>query len=122
MSQLNKTVSLAIGETTKLTNSGQATSTGTLLFTVPPRPGGGEHSAIFQAVGTLTGLTSTLQADASGAGGTNLVTYIASLLAAATSIIAVPASGSTPLVAGVTYAINITALTGGPADFYVTLN
>lgn len=125
MSQLNNTVSLARGTPIKLTNRGSITGTGTLLFTVPPRPDGGEFSAYFQAVGTLTGLTSSLQADSSsGASFTNPNQYagLSSLLTSSAPTLLVPASGSNTLVAGLTYAINVTALSGGPADFWVTIN
>jgi len=122
VAQLNKTISLARGSVTKLTNNGQAIGAGTLLFTLPGNPGGPPVNAIFQAVGTLTGLTSTLQADLSGSPtGANLATYVSSLLTAAGPLAAVSSAGATPIVPGVLYAVNITALTGGPADVYVAI-
>jgi len=79
MAQFNNTVSLAHGVPTKLTNAGQITGPGTLLFTLPGNPGSAPVNALFQAIGVLTGLTSTLQADLSGStSGTNLATYVAS--------------------------------------------
>ena len=125
MAQLNSTVSLAPGEPTKLTNRGSITGAGTLLFTIPPRPGGGEFSAYFQAIGTLTGLASSLQADSSSGGAfSNPAQYggLSSLLKAAAPTAIVPVSGSNPLVAGLTFAVNVSALTGGPCDIWVTIN
>lgn len=125
MSQLNNTVSLSHGGPTKLTNRGSITGPGTLLFTIPPRPRGGEFSAYFQAVGTLTGLASSLQADSSSGGAfSNPAQYagLSSLLTAAAPTLIVPASGSNALVACLTYAVNVTALTGGPCVVWVTIN
>ena len=125
MSQLNNTVSLAHGAPIKLTNKGSITGPGTLLFTIPVRPRGGEFSAVFQAIGTVTGLASSLRADASSGGAfSNPAQYagLSSLLTAAAPTLIVPASGSNALVAGLTYAVNVTALTGGPCDIWVTIN
>ena len=36
--------------------------------------------------------------------------------------VVVPASGSNALVSGFTYAVNVSALTGGPCDIWVTIN
>jgi len=121
MAQLNRTVSLARGSVTKLSNLAQVAGAGTLLFTLPGNPGGAPVNALFQAVGTLTSLASALQADLSGSPtGANLATYISSLLTAAAPTVAVSSAGTTPIVPGVVYAINITA-GSGPFDVYVAI-
>jgi hypothetical protein len=125
MAQLNTTVSLGPGARVKLTNVAQvgATGTGTLAFTVPPRPGRGEFSLILQIVGAgITGLTSQLQADFSSGGlGTNLANYGGTGPTAA-GVTVFPASGTAPIVAGGFYALNITAHTAGPFDVWAILN
>src|SRR6516165_9286120 len=121
MAQLNQTVSLAKGTPIKLTNNGQvaAAGTGTLAFTVPPRPGGGEFSLILQiVVGGITGLTSQLQADFSSGGlGTNLANYSGAGPTAA-GITVIGTASTAPIVGGGLYALNITAHTAGPFDVW----
>jgi len=114
------------GVATKL-NSTSLTGAATLDFTMPQVTGYGPMNVLFQAVGTLTGLTSKLQVSLDG--GTTFTDYIATFLAAATAVFAISQSLgtsasnalATPLVPGAIYRINITALTGGPADIWVTV-
>jgi hypothetical protein len=81
--------------------------------------GSGVMNAIFQAVGTLTGLTSALQVSLDG--GTTFANYVTSLVTAAASVIAVGNASANPLTPGAIYRVNVTALTGGPADIWVTV-
>lgn len=98
------------------------TAPGTQDFIIPEHPNGGEFTAIFQAVGTVTALTAALQIDLSG--GTNFVDYIAaaSFISNTTPMKAFPASSTTvPLVAGARYRFNATAVTGS-IDIWVCVN
>ena len=90
------------------------------LYVVPARPGG-QYSAIFQAVGTLTGLTTALQVDLVSSTGANLTNYPGSFKFAAANPVAVISSASaSPLIGGALYAISVRALTG-TADIYVVI-
>lgn len=123
MSQLNSTISLAPGCPIKLTNKSQVSGTGSLWFTVPPRPGGGEFTLALQIVGTFSGLTSAIQADASsGNAGTNLANYVSTGPSAAGWFIVPAASTTNPIVGGVLYALNISALSSGGFDVWAVIN
>lgn len=124
MAALSSIVALKVG-VTKLNTAQINNTTGTLDFTVPQLPWG-PTNALFQAVGSLTGLASALLVSLDG--GTTFSSYIGTFLAAATPVFAVSAalgnSGSNananPLVPGAIFRINITALTG-TADIYVAI-
>ena len=124
MALANNPVSLAPGCPVKLTNKGSITGPCTLQFTVPTRPGGGDFSGFFMALGTLTGLAAALQVDiSSGALASNPVSFISSFLSAATPQLVGPGSSTlNPLIVGATYIINVTALTSGPCDVYAVIN
>lgn len=119
MAALGQKPSLAKGQPYKLGSA--VAGANTIDFTIPPCTEGREFSAVFQAVGTLTSLASALQISLDG--GTTFVDYLAAanFLAAATSMVAVPASGSKPMMAGAIWRINITAATG-PVDIWVVIN
>ena len=83
-------------------------------FAFVPDNAGADASALFQATGTLTGLSSDLQVSLDG--GTTFVNLVATFLTAAA-----PAKVLTPLVAGAQYRFNHTASTGN-AVIRVTTN
>jgi|SRR6516162_1966398 hypothetical protein len=124
MAVINKSASLAPGAPIKLTNAGQINASGqSLVFTVPVRPGRGPFSLALQIVGSPSGLTSTITADlSSGSLGTNLASYVASGPTAA-GIFIVPASSTTnPIVGGLLFSFNVTALTSGSFDVWAVIN
>lgn len=122
MAQLNSIVSLAPGTPIKLTNRGSITGPGTLLFTVPARPSGGEFSLMLQLVGTFSGATSSLQVDiTTGGTGSNLVNYITTGPSSTTPFV-VGISSSTPILSGALYALDFTALTSGSLDVWAVIN
>src|SRR5579859_1352409 len=115
-------VSLTPGQPQKIAS--QISGAGTIQFTIPATPGNTDRTAIFQAVGTLTSLASALQISLDG--GTTFVSYIASFLAAATSLYVVSpyapstANGPTPITGGALFQINVTAATG-PVDIWALI-
>lgn len=116
---------LEIGKSVKLNGAQLSNQTGTLDFIAPCTPPSGPINAMFQAVGSLTGLASKLQVSLDG--GTTFNDYIASFLAAALAVYVTSgalgntSSGTavTPMIPGAIYRINISALTG-TADIYAT--
>lgn len=121
----NAPQTVEIGRSVKLNGAQLNNQTGTLDFIIQCTPPSGPVDAMFQAVGTLTGLASKLQVSLDG--GTTFNDYIASFLAAAVPVyvtsgaIGNTSSGTavTPLIPGAIYRINISALTG-TADIYAT--
>jgi hypothetical protein len=123
MAQLNKgIVSIPVGGGVyRLTNNGPITAPGQLVFSIPQRGVGRDFSAIFQAIGTVSSLTCSLQADLSGLG-TNFVDYVvSSAMPSGTAPKVVAASGSTPLIAGVLYQVNI-SVASGSFDLWIDTN
>ena len=119
MAALGKKPSLARGVPFLL--AAAVAGANTIDFAIAPYPGGRDFTVVFQAVGTLTTLASALQISLDN--GTTFVDYVAAagFLAAATSMVAIPASGTKPMVSGVIFRINVTAATG-PCDIWVVIN
>lgn len=107
--------SVARGARLKLTDA-QITGAGTIDFDMPGSSGA-DFSALFQAVGTLTGLSADLQFSLDGGTTFNTFPNGAAFLVAAT-----PFKEIAAMIAGALYRINVTALTGGPADIWVDRN
>jgi|SRR5215471_5029995 len=108
-------ISVPFGAPQKL-NAAALTTTADLVFVCQAKAAGGDFSAVFQAVGTLTTLVASLQVSLDG--GTTWTDYIASanFIAAAS-----PSKTITPLVAGALYRIHATTLTGSQ-DMWVCTN
>jgi hypothetical protein len=105
MAALGINKSLAVGKPTKL-NDTPITSTGTLDFAILQNSKVGDFSGAFQAVGTVTTLTASLQVASDQSTFVDLVPS-ASFISNTVLLKIV-----TPLVAGAKYRINITAATG----------
>jgi len=115
MAALGVKKSLAIATPQKL-NDASVAGAGTLDFVLPQHTNvGGDFSALFQVVGTLTTLTVALQVSLDGST-FNDVVPAASFLTTSAAVKIV-----TPVVAGGIYRLNITASSGGQ-DFWVTIN
>lgn len=106
-------LALVTAQPFKLNGASPLTTTGDLLFTCPQNPPGGDFSAIFQVVGTLTTLACSLQVSLDGG-----TTYNDLIVAGSFLTPAAPVILKTPLVAGALYRIHITTLTGSQ-DFWV---
>jgi hypothetical protein len=89
---------------------------GTIDFTIPRLPGAGEFSGFFEADGTVTTLTCALQIALDG---THFADYItaANFISNTKTQLVVPPTGATPLIAGATYRLNITAASGSFSIF-----
>lgn len=112
MAQLNVRKPLALGQVTKLNDSGPVTGTGTLQFSIPPHTSAeSDFSALFQAVGTLGSLSADLEFSMDGG------TTFNKLVTAAT-----PFKLQTPILSGgIIWQLNITAAPTS-ADFYIAIN
>lgn len=110
-------IALVTGQPAKL-NPVALTAAADLVFTIQPDPSGNDFSGIFQVVGTITTLTSSLQISLDG--GTTFVDLIASS-AFLSSTGPVTIKLQTPLIAGALYRIHATVLTGSQ-DFWVCTN
>jgi len=86
-----------------------------IVFTIKTDEAGSDFSGLFQAVGTLTTLTASLQVSLDG--GTTFADYIAS---ANFISAAAPVKNVTPLVGGAVYKVHATALTGSQDIWLVT--
>lgn len=106
---------LGAGQRVKL-NDALVSGAGTIDFDVPVHGNGPDFSAVFQAVGTVTTLTASLQISLDG--GTTFTDYI---IAANFISNTVPLVKVTPLIAGARHRINITAATGSQ-DIWVGSN
>lgn len=111
MAALGTNKSIARNKPVKL-NDALVTGNGTLDFDAPTNTG--DFSALFQVVGTVTGLVCDLQFSIDN--GVTFSTLTANFLVAAT-----PFKLQTPLVAGARYRLNITTPPTS-ADFWVTRN
>jgi len=97
---------LALGTPAKLNGATPLTAPAGLTFSIQPKQAGGPLSVIFQAVGTVTTLTASLQVALDG------VTFF-DLIAAANFISnTVPAIKIDNLVPGALYKVNASVLTG----------
>jgi|SRR5215831_15856622 len=92
-------------------NKSPITGVGTIDFTLPRLPGQSEFSGFFEADGTVTTLTAALQIALDGQSFADYITSANFISAAAKQKIFSPTS-STPLIAGATYRLNITAASG----------
>jgi len=92
----------------------------TIDFTLPRLPGGSEFSGFFEADGTVTTLTAALQIALDGQSFADYVTAANFISAAAKQKVFSPAS-STPLIAGATYRLNLTAASGS-FNIWLALN
>src|SRR5215469_2053919 len=110
MAALQDKISVPRGYAFKLNQNGPI-SVGTIDFTLPRLPGAGEFSGFFEADGTVTTLTCALQIALDGA---SFADYIvaANFISAAAKQKIIPPTGATPMIAGATYRLNITAASG----------
>jgi len=107
--------SVPFGSPFKL-NTAALTATGDIVFVFQPKPAGGDFSAVFQVVGTVSSLVSALQVSLDGGTTWTDVVAAASFLATALVIYTL-----TPGIAGALYRIHSTTLTGSQ-DFWVCSN
>jgi hypothetical protein len=105
MSALGRDKSLAVGRPIKL-NDSPITGTGTLDFVILQSARAGNFSAAFQAVGTVTTLTASLQV------ASDQSTFVDQIASGSFISNTVQVKITGPLVAGVRYRVNITAATG----------
>jgi hypothetical protein len=110
MAALQDKVSVPRGGPFQINNS-PITGAGTIDFTLPRLPGAGEFSGFFEADGTVTTLTAALQIALDGQSFGDYVTS-ANFISAAAKQKVVSATGTTPLIAGATYRLNITVASG----------
>src|SRR4030095_16567556 len=87
-----------------------------MVFAFQPKPAGGDFSAIFQVVGTVSSLASSLQFSLDGGTTWTELVAAASFLATGTVLYTL-----TPAIAGVLCRIHTTTLTGSQT-FYVCSN
>ena len=92
----------------------------TIDFTVPRLPGQSEFSGFFEADGTVTTLTCALQIALDGQSFADYVISGDFISAAAKQKVIAPTS-ATPLIAGATYRLNITAASGS-INIFVAFN
>src|SRR5215472_6796581 len=115
MAQLNVRKSLALGQVTKLNDSGPVTGT-SRQFSIPPHSNSeADFSALFQAVGTLGSLSADLEFSMDGGNNFNK-------LSTAALVAATPFKLVTPILSGgIIWQLNVTAAPTS-ADFYVAIN
>jgi len=103
-----------------LLNAKPITSVGTIDFTLPRLPGTGEYTGFFECDGTVSSLTCSLQIALDGQ---SFADYIVagSFLSAAAKQKVVAATSATPLIAGATYRLNISAASGS-FNIFVAFN
>src|SRR5262245_57774114 len=101
-------------------NVNPITAPGTLDFTVPRLPGASEFSGFFEADGTVTTLTWALQIALDGQSFADYVTSGNFISNTVTKKVIAPTS-ATPLIAGATYRLNITAASGS-INIWLALN
>lgn len=114
MAALGQKVSVSVGQPFKLNGATVVSGTGTLDFGVVGPSNKGDFSAVFQVIGTITTLTVDLQISLDGG-----VTF--NNLSAALLTSGAPVKVLTPIIAGATYRLNITAASGSQ-DFWVCIN
>jgi hypothetical protein len=100
----------------ELLNDAALSAASDLIFAFQPKPAGGDFSAIFQVVGTVSSLVSNLRVSLDGGTTWTEVVAAASFLATGTVIYTL-----TPAIAGALYEIHATTLTGSQ-NFYVCSN
>jgi hypothetical protein len=97
---------LALGTPAKLNGSTPLAAPAGLTFSIQPKQAGGPFSVIFQAVGTVTTLTASLQVSLDGSTFVDLVVAGSFISNTATAI------KVDNLVPGALYRVNATVLTG----------
>src|SRR5215469_8552245 len=97
-------------------NRNAITSPGTIDFTLPRLPGASEFSGFFECGGTVTTLTASLQIALDGQSFQDYIVAANFISAAAKQKVFSPTS-STPMIAGATYSLNITAASGSFSIF-----
>jgi len=110
------TQSITLATPVKLNGTAVLTTTADLVFSCQAKAGGGDFSAVFQAVGTVTTLTASLQVSLDG--GTTWTDYIASANFISNTTVT---KTITPLIAGALYRVHATVLTGSQ-DIWICTN
>jgi|SRR6516162_1661526 hypothetical protein len=120
MAALQDKLAVPRGYAFKINQNGPITAPCTVDFTLPRLPGASEFSGFFEADGTVTTLTCALQIALDGS---SFADYIAAanFISAAAKQKAFSPSGTTPLIAGATYRLNITAASGS-INIYASFN
>jgi hypothetical protein len=120
MAALQDKLAVPRGVAFKLNQNGLISSAGTIDFTLPRLPGASEFSGFFEADGTVTTLTCALQIALDGVHFADYVVAANFISNTVPQKVIAPTS-ATPLIAGATYRLNITAASGS-FNIWLALN